>query len=68
MNNVLKWSGCALVVIGAILTACKLPLNVYFFNAGAFLYCIWAWRVKEMSILAVNAILLIVYTVGILIA
>jgi hypothetical protein len=68
MNNALKWSGCAFVVIGAILTAGKHCESVYFFNLGAFLYAVWAWRIKEMSILVVNAILLVIYTIGCFVA
>jgi len=64
LNNVLKWSGCAFVVAGAILTALKVPHNVYFFNIGALLYAIWGWRVKEMSILLLNGFLLMIYSFG----
>jgi hypothetical protein len=64
MNNALKWSGCAFVVAGAILTAMKNGDSVYFFNLGAFLYAVWGWRIKEMSIVVVNVILLVIYTIG----
>jgi hypothetical protein len=49
---------------GAILTALKYPDNVYFFNLGSLMYAIWGWRVKEMSVFVLNAVLLVIYSFG----
>ena len=61
-----KWAGCALVVAGAFLTAINIyPLNLIVLNSGTFIYMIWSWRVKEMSVFVVNLSLTLIYTVGI---
>ena len=67
-KNVQKWTGCALVVIGAILTAINIyPLNLIVLNSGTLIYMIWSWRVKEMSVFVVNVSLTLIYTIGIMI-
>ena len=61
-----KWTGCALVVAGAFLTAINIyPLNLIVLNSGTFIYMIWSWRVKEMSVFVVNLSLTLIYTIGI---
>jgi hypothetical protein len=64
MNNVLKWSGCACILSGAILTSLRMPYNVYLFNLGSLLYAIWGFRVKEMNIWLLNTVLLVIYSYG----
>ena len=65
-KNVQKWTGCALVVAGAILTALNIyPLNIIILNSGTIIYMIWSWRVKEMSVFVVNVSLTLIYTLGI---
>lgn len=65
LNNILKWGGCATVLLGALCTSLRIdPLNIYFLNAGALLYLIWAVRIKETNLIIVNGVLLALYLVG----
>ena len=65
INNTLKWLGCATVVSGALCTSLRIdPLNIYFLNAGALLYLLWALRIGEKNLIVVNAVLLALYIVG----
>ena len=65
-KNIQKWTGCALVVTGAILTTLNIyPLNIIILNLGTIIYMVWSWRVKEMSIFVVNLSLTLIYTLGI---
>ena len=65
INNTLKWLGCATVVAGALCTSLRIdPLNIYFLNAGALLYLLWALRIGEKNLIVVNAVLLALYIVG----
>lgn len=64
-NNVLKWAGCLAVVLGALCTSLRIdPLNIYLLNAGAFLYLVWAVRIRELNLVLVNGVLLAIYLVG----
>ncbi len=66
MTEVLKWLGTALTIGGAVATALAIdPLNVYLFNAGAVTWLLAAIRMKEKSLIVVNAGLLAVYLFGI---
>lgn len=66
MTEFLKWLGTALTIAGAVATALAIdPLNVYLFNIGAI---VWLWaaiRMKEKSLIVVNAGLLSVYMFGV---
>jgi len=65
LNNILKWTGCATVVLGALCTSLRIdPVNIYLLNVGALAYLIWAIRVRELNLIIVNAVLLAVYIVG----
>ena len=64
-NNVLKWAGCLAVVLGALCTSLRIdPLNIYLLNVGAFLYLVWAVRIRELNLVLVNGVLLAIYLVG----
>jgi hypothetical protein len=64
-NNVLKWAGCLAVVLGALCTSLRIdPLNIYLLNIGAFLYLVWAVRIRELNLVLVNGVLLAIYLVG----
>ena len=66
MTEFLKWFGTALTIAGAVATALAIdPLNVYLFNAGAMTWLLAAIRMKEKSLIVVNAGLLAVYVFGI---
>ena len=65
LNNILKWMGCATVVLGALCTSLRIdPVNIYLLNVGALAYLLWAIRVRELNLIIVNAVLLAVYIVG----
>ena len=65
LNNILKWGGCATVVLGALCTSLRIdPLNIYFLNVGALLYLLWAIRIGERNLIIVNGVLLALYIVG----
>jgi hypothetical protein len=67
LNWILKWGGCATVVLGALCTSLRIdPLNIYFLNVGALLYLLWAIRIKERNLIIVNGVLLALYIVGLL--
>jgi hypothetical protein len=67
MTEILKWVGTALTIAGAIATSLALdPLNVYLFNAGALTWLAAAIRMKEKSLIVVNAGLLAVYMFGVI--
>ena len=65
-TNVLKWLGTAFTILGALLTSLGSydPYNVIAFNAGAVF---WLWasiRMREASLITVNAVLLTIYVFG----
>lgn len=65
VDSLLKWTGTAITLGGAVLTSLAVdPLNVYFLNTGAFLFLIWAVRIRDGALIAVNAGLLVIYALG----
>lgn len=65
MDKVLKWSGMLCVVLGALATSFRIdPVNIYLLNLGALLYLIWAVRIREWNLIVVNAVLLLIYIIG----
>jgi len=67
MTEILKWVGTALTIAGAVATSLAMdPLNVYLFNAGAVTWLAAAIRMKEKSLIVVNAGLLAVYIFGVI--
>ena len=64
--NTLKWLGTGFTILGALLTSLGNwdPYNVAAFNLGAVF---WLWasvRMREMSLITVNAVLLTIYVIG----
>lgn len=65
VDSLLKWSATALTLAGAVLTSLAIdPINVYLLNAGSVLFLIWAVRIRDTALIAVNAGLLTIYAVG----
>ena len=65
LNNIIKWSATVLTLLGAIATSLNVyPLNVMVFNIGGLLWLIFAIRIKEKSLIVVNAGLLLIYVFG----
>ena len=64
--TLLKWLGTAFTILGAALTSLGTfdPYNVAAFNLGAIF---WLWasiRMREASLITVNAVLLTIYVFG----
>ena len=62
----LKWLGTGFTILGALLTSLGNwdPYNVAAFNLGAIF---WLWasiRMREASLITVNAVLLTIYVFG----
>ena len=67
VTTLLKWLGTAFTLAGALATSLALdPLNVYLFNAGAVTWLAAAIRMRESSLIVVNAGLLLIYIYGII--
>jgi hypothetical protein len=65
LNWWLKWVACAVTLAGATCTALRIdPMNIYLLNAGAILYLAWSIRIREWNLIVVNAVLLLIYIVG----
>jgi len=65
INTVLKWTACAVTLAGALATSLQLdPLNILLLNSGAVLYLIWSLRIREWSLVTINAGLLTIYLYG----
>jgi hypothetical protein len=65
IDSFLKWTGCATVACGALATSLRIdPLNIYLLNAGAFIYLLWAIRIREANLIVVNGVLLGLYMIG----
>jgi hypothetical protein len=65
MTAAFKWLGTTFTILGALFTTLGLdPVNVYAFNLGAILWLVAAVRMREASLIAVNAALLAIYFVG----
>ncbi len=65
-TELLKWLGTAFTILGALLTSLGNwdPYNVIAFNLGAVF---WLWasiRMREPSLITVNAVLLTIYVFG----
>jgi len=65
LNFVLKWVACVVTLSGALCTALRIdPTNIYLLNLGAVLYLIWSVRIREWNLVVVNAVLLLIYCIG----
>jgi hypothetical protein len=65
LNDILKYTGMIAVIAGAVLTSLRIdPANIFFLNLGALAYLIWAIRIREWNLVAVNGVLLAIYVVG----
>ena len=65
-TDTLKWLGTGFTILGALLTSLGSwdPWNVLAFNLGA-LFWLWASiRMREPSLITVNAVLLTIYVFG----
>jgi len=62
----LKWLGTGFTVLGALLTSLGNwdPYNVAAFNLGAVFWLGASIRMREASLITVNAVLLTIYAAG----
>lgn len=61
----IKWAGTAITLFGAVLASLGIyPYSAIFLNLGAFVFLIWAILIREPAMIAVNAGLLSIYTMG----
>jgi hypothetical protein len=67
-NTILKWTACVVTLAGAVATSLQMdPVNILLLNAGAVLYLMWAWRIREWNLIVINVALITIYIVGLLI-
>ena len=65
VDELLKWIATAVTLTGAVLTSLAVdPLNVYMLNLGSMIFLIWAVRIRDGAMIAVNAGLLAIYGMG----
>ena len=68
IDTVLKWVACAVTLAGALCTSLQIdPLNIWLLNLGALLYLVWSVRIREWSLVTINAGLLLIYIVGLVV-
>jgi hypothetical protein len=67
LDFVLQWGAVLLTVIGAVLASLnRYPYNVFGLYGGTVLWTIWAVRIETLSLIVVNAVLLVIYFVGVI--
>jgi energy-converting hydrogenase Eha subunit C len=67
MNTVLKWTATVVTILGALAVVFKLdPLNIWLFNIGSLIWLVWAFRIREYSIVLVNAVMILIYASGLI--
>lgn len=62
--TVLKWFATITTILGAVCTSFHNDLNILFFNIGALSWLIVAIKWRELSLVLINAVLLIIYGIG----
>ena len=66
LSLVFKWTATFVTLLGALATSFAIdPYNVYLLKLGAILFLIWAIRIREPAMIAVNLGLLLIYVLGI---
>lgn len=66
--NACKWVGTAATIVGALATAGGFdPINIVAFNLGAAFWLLASIRMKDATLMSVNAGLLGIYALGALV-
>jgi len=66
LDNILKWTACAVTLTAALLTSFELlTYNRELFAVGAALYLLWSVRIREANLIVINGALLAIYAAGI---
>ena len=61
----IKWAGTAVTLVGAVLASLGIyPYSAIMLNSGAFIFLVWAILIREPAMIAVNAGLLAIYSLG----
>ena len=61
----LKWSATVIVCAGALAASLNIyPLGALLLNLGSLLWLVVGVMWRERSLIAVNAVVLVIYTVG----
>ena len=64
----LKWLATLVTIAGAICTSINMyPEGPALLNVGAFLWLIVSMMWRELSLIVINATLLLIYTVGLIV-
>lgn len=64
-TNVVKWVATVVTLLGALATTLKFdPLNIVLLNAGAILFFVWGFLIKDKAMMTVNFGLLAIYVLG----
>ena len=69
VDSVLQWTATALILAGHVLTSAGTntwPWNIFCFFIGAFLFLIWAVRVRIMAQIVVNAASIVITGAGVI--
>lgn len=66
LDNILKWTACAVTLTAALLTSFELlTYNRELFAVGSALYLLWSVRIREANLIVINGALLAIYAAGI---
>jgi hypothetical protein len=68
LDNILKWTACAVTLTAALLTSFEvLTYNRELFAVGAALYLLWSVRIREANLIVINGALLAIYGAGLIV-
>ena len=68
LDNILKWTACAVTLTAALLTSFEvLTYNRELFAVGAALYLLWSVRIREANLIVINGALLVIYVAGLIV-
>ena len=67
IDNVLKWTACAVTLAGALCTSFEVHnINRELLTLGGILYLIWSVRIRELNLIVINGALILIYVAGLL--
>jgi hypothetical protein len=65
----LRYTATIITLLGALATAFRVdPLNIYLLNIGTMLFLIYCIKIKDLSLVIVNAGLLVIYFIGVFVS
>lgn len=62
----LQWSATVLTILGALITSIGglEPWNLFAFYTGTLCWLVWAIRIRQASLITVNAVIAVIYSGG----